>query len=141
MKKPSLIDRLRYASDEAFAKGAIVLIGWLAVISLIIIVASALLVWLLRLVPEHSLPQLLWSSFMHTMDAGTVAGDSGSWPYLFTMLAVTMGGIFVLSTLIGILTNGISARLEALRKGRSRVVEVGHTIILGRPEAIFPINS
>ncbi len=141
MQKPSLMDRLRYASDEAFAKGAIVLIGWLTVLSLVIIVASALLIWLLRLAPENSLPQLVWSSFMHTMDAGTVAGDTGSWPYLFTMLAVTLGGIFVLSTLIGILTTGISARLEALRKGRSRVVEVGHTIILGWSEQVFPIIS
>ena len=141
MQKPSLIDRLRYASDEAFAKGAIVLIGWLAVLTLIIILASALLVWVLRLSPDNSLPQLIWSSFMHTMDAGTVAGDSGSWSYLLIMLLVTLGGIFVLSLLIGILTTGIEARLESLRKGRSRVIEVGHTIILGWSEQIFPIIS
>ena len=141
MQKPSLIDRLRYASDEAFAKGAIVLIGWLAVLTLIIILASALLVWVLRLSPDNSLPQLIWSSFMHTMDAGTVAGDSGSWTYLLIMLLVTLGGIFVLSLLIGILTTGIEARLESLRKGRSRVIEVGHTIILGWSEQIFPIIS
>jgi voltage-gated potassium channel Kch len=141
MQKPSLMERVRYASDEAFAKGAIVLIGWLAVLTLIIILASALLVWVLRLSPDNSLPQLIWSSFMHTMDAGTVAGDSGSWTYLLIMLLVTLGGIFVLSLLIGILTTGIEARLEALRKGRSRVIEVGHTIILGWSEQIFPIIS
>jgi len=138
-ERPTFAHRIRYASDEAFARGTIVLIGWLAVISLVIILASALLVWLLRLAPENSLPQLIWSSFMHTMDAGTVAGDSGSWPYLFVMLLVTMGGIFVLSTLIGILTTGIEARLESLRKGRSRVIEAGHTVILGWSEQIFPI--
>ena len=71
----------------------------------------------------------------------TVAGDTGSWTYLLIMLVVTLGGIFVLSTLIGILTTGIEARLESLRKGRSRVVEVGHTIILGWSEQIFPIIS
>ena len=141
ISKPSLAERLRYASDEAFAKGTIVLIGWLAVISLIIILASAVVVWLLRLAPEHNLLQLIWSSFMHTMDAGTVAGDSGSWLYLFVMLLVTLGGIFVLSLLIGILTTGIEARLDALRKGRSRVIESGHTIILGWSEQIFPIIS
>ena len=135
------MERLRYASDEAFAKGTIVLIGWLAVISLIIILVSALTVWLLRLAPENNLLQLIWSSFMHTMDAGAVAGDTGSWPYLFVMLLVTLGGIFVLSLLIGILTTGIEARLEALRKGRSRVIESGHTIILGWSEQIFPIIS
>ena len=139
--KPSFADRLRYASDEAFAKGTIVLIGWLAVITLVIILASALVVWALRLAPESNLPQLIWSSFMHTMDAGTGAGDSGSWLYLLVMLLVTLGGIFVLSLLIGILTTGIEARLEALRKGRSRVIETGHTVILGWSEQIFPIIS
>ena len=137
--KPSLSDRIRYVSDEAFAKGTIVLIGWLAMISLAIVLASAALVWMLRLSPEHHLLQLIWFSFMHTIDAGTVAGDSGSWLYLFIMLVVTMGGIFVLSTLIGILTTGIEARLAALRKGRSRVIESGHTIILGWSEQIFLI--
>lgn len=44
---------------------------------------------------------------MHTMDAGTVAGDSGSWTYLLIMLIVTLGGIFVLSLLIGISTTRI----------------------------------
>ena len=141
IQKPSLVERLRYASDEAFAKGTIVLIGWLAVISLLIILASAIVVWLLRLAPELNLLQLIWSSFMHTMDAGTVAGDSGSWLYLLIMLLVTLGGIFVLSLLIGILTTGIEARLDALRKGRSRVIESGHTIILGWSEQIFPIIS
>jgi len=139
--KPSLTERLRYASDEAFARGTIVLIGWLAVISLLIILASAVVVWLLRLAPELNLLQLIWSSFMHTMDAGTVAGDSGSWLYLLIMLLVTLGGIFVLSLLIGILTTGIETRLDALRKGRSRVIESGHTIILGWSEQIFPIIS
>lgn len=139
--KPSLTARIRYASDEAFAKGTAVLIGWLAVITLAIVLLSAVFVWVLRLSPEHHLLQLIWFSFMHTIDAGTVAGDSGSWLYLFIMLLVTMGGIFVLSTLIGILTTGIEARLESLRKGRSRVIESGHTIILGWSEQVFPIIS
>ena len=68
---------------------------------------------------------------MRTLDAGTMGGDEGNWPYLFAMLAVTIGGIFIISSLIGILTTGLEARLDSLRKGRSKVVESDHTVILG----------
>ena len=36
---------------------------------------------------------------MRTLDSGTMGGDEGSWPFLLAMLAVTLAGIFVLSTL------------------------------------------
>src|SRR5690606_29061177 len=57
------------------------------------------------------------------------------------MLGVTLGGIFIVSALIGVLNNGLEDRLSELRKGRSLVVESGHTIILGWNEQIFSIIS
>ncbi|HEU4717911.1 MAG TPA: potassium transporter TrkA, partial [Bacteroidia bacterium] len=57
------------------------------------------------------------------------------------MLLVTIGGIFILSTLIGTLTAGLEAKLEELRKGRSKVLENGHTLILGWSPKIFTIIS
>ena len=141
MHKVTFVDRLRYATDNAFSKGTSVLIGWLALLSLVIILIASGILWLLQMAPELSFPQLLWVNLMHTMDAGTVAGDSGSWLYLLIMMGVTLGGIFVLSTLIGILTTGIEAQLENLRKGRSRVIEQDHTVILGWSEQIFTILS
>jgi voltage-gated potassium channel Kch len=54
---------------------------------------------------------------------------------------VTLGGLFIVSTLIGVLASGISSKLDDLRKGHSFVVEKGHTLILGWSEKIFPIIS
>ena len=39
------------------------------------------------------------------------------------MLVVTLGGIFVVSALIGVLSAGVDSKLDELRKGRSRVLE------------------
>jgi voltage-gated potassium channel Kch len=78
---------------------------------------------------------------MRTLDSGTMGGDTGSWSFLLSMLGVTLGGIFVISTLIGILTSGIEGKLEELRKGRSFVVEAGHIVILGWSPQIFTIIS
>lgn len=68
---------------------------------------------------------------MHALDAGAVGGDAGSWTFLFVMLFVTAGGLFVLSALIGILNNGFGALIENLRRGKSVVIEHGHVAILG----------
>ena len=55
------------------------------------------------------------------------------------MLAVTLGGIFIVTTLIGVITSGIEGKLDELRKGRSRVIESDHTVILGWSPQIFTI--
>jgi voltage-gated potassium channel Kch len=57
------------------------------------------------------------------------------------MFAVTVGGVFIISALIGILTTGLENRLEALKKGRSRVIETDHTVILNWSAHVFTIVS
>ena len=79
-----------------------------------------------------------WESLMRSMDAGTVAGDTG-WGFRFVGLLVTIAGIFIFSTLIGILSSGIESKLEELRKGRSQVLEADHTVILNWSPSVFDI--
>ncbi|MBI5350395.1 MAG: hypothetical protein HZB77_13945, partial [Chloroflexi bacterium] len=57
------------------------------------------------------------------------------------MLAVTLGGVFTTSMLIGIMSNALQSKLEELRKGRSRVIENNHVVILGWSPQIFPVIS
>lgn len=139
MKRITLGDRWRYAFDNVMSKGTVALIFWLGVLSAIIIFAVAAVVYIAGLAPEVDFFHLVWMGLMRTLDAGTMGGDEGSWPFLFAMLAVTLGGVFVISTLIGILTTGIEAKLEELRKGRSAVLEKGHTVILGWSDQVFSI--
>lgn len=139
MRKFTLGERLRYAFDNAMSRGPAVLVGWLAVFSAVIILGVAVFVWALGLAPDRSFFQIAWMGLMRTLDAGTMGGDEGPWPFLFAMLAVTLGGVFVISTLIGILTTGLEAKLESLRKGRSKVIESGHTVILNWSEQVFTI--
>jgi hypothetical protein len=57
------------------------------------------------------------------------------------MLVVTLGSLFMVSILIGTLTSSIEAKVDDLRKGRSRVIENNHTLILGWSPQIFTILS
>lgn len=135
-------ERLRYAFDKTMAAGTGALIGWLAAVTLVIIIASTLFLELSGIRAEGEEPlsfaEGFWQSLMRTMDPGTMAGDIG-WPYRLVTLVITLSGIFVFSALVGILSSGLNERLLLLRKGRSRVLEEGHTIILNWSPSIFDI--
>src|SRR5215204_2610415 len=144
MRKVTLADRLRYRFDNTISKGTIALIGWLFLVLLALVLTSTLLVYLTGIAPGAGVQkpgflETFWLDLMRTIDPGNVGGDSGSWSYLLTMLTVTAGGILVFSTLIGVIFTGIDHKLADLRKGRSFVVERGHTVIYGWSPEIFPV--
>lgn len=144
MRHSTLSDQLRYRFDNFMARGTPALVSGLALVSLAFILFMAVLVNVSGLTTEGgerlSLPEALWGVLMRTLDSGAVGGDTG-WGFRLTMLFVTFGGIFVVSTLIGLLSSGIDAKLEDLRKGRSRVIETNHIVVLGWSLQIFTLIS
>jgi len=44
---------------------------------------------------------------------------------------LTVGGMLIFALMIGIIADGVSGGLDALKQGKSRVVESGHSLILG----------
>ncbi len=140
MKKVSTMERLRYAFDNYMSKGTIAMIGGLALASVVVIAFFSMIVWLTRSA-DFSFTELLWLSLLRTLDSGTMGGDTGSPLFLVSMLGVTFGGIFVISALIGVLNNGLEGQMSNLRKGRSRVIESNHTVILGWSPQVFAIIS
>jgi ion channel POLLUX/CASTOR len=111
-----------------------VLIGWLVLFCLaIVVVASGIVVLAGIREPEASamgFVEAAWQALVRTLDPGTMGADAG-WAFRVVMLGVTLGGIVVLSTLIGVITTGIDGRMQELRRGRSPVLETGHTLVIG----------
>ena len=75
---------------------------------------------------------------MRTLDPGTMGGDEG-WMFRILMLIITIGGLIIVASLIGIISGAFDSKVEELRKGRSRVLENDHTVILGWSSKVFPI--
>ncbi len=135
-------ERLRYKFDGIMSKGTPALMGLLGLISLVLLILFSAIITIAGIDQEGetlNFFQAFWQSLMRTLDSGTMGGDTGNFGYV--MLLVTMVGIFLISALIGIINNGIEAKLEVLRKGRSKVLEHNHTIILGWSDSIFTILS
>ncbi len=142
MKKATPKQKFSYWFDNMMSRGTPAMIVMLFVASGFIIVLVAVIVVVFKAGPDGtSFGMLVWMSLMRTLDPGTMGGDEGGPFFLFMMLVVTIGGLFVVSALIGVINSGLEAQLDRLRKGRSRVLESGHTLILGWSPQIFTIIS
>lgn len=142
MKTPNFRQRFQYRFDTYMSRGSGAMLTGLFVISSLIIFAAAALVKLTNSAPEgQGFFEIAWMSLLRTLDSGTMGGDAGSPFFLFMMLVVTFGGVFVVSALIGIINNGLEDKMDELRKGRSQVLENDHTIILGWTPQVFTIIS
>ncbi len=140
-------DRLRYRFDLALSRGPSVVIGWLGLLTLAIIVVTALVLTLFRLTGVNGdqtndlgVVEALWQSMLRVVDAGTFAGDQG-WVTRIVGLMITVAGIFLAGSLIGLIANAVDQRIEELRKGRSHVIEHDHTVILGWSTRVTAIVS
>lgn len=136
--------KFKYWFDNFMSKGTIALIIGLFSISLIIIIIASAVITFFNITQTDAanlgFVEAFWQSLMRTMDSGTIGGDQG-WTFRLVMFIVTLGGIFILSALIGVLNSGLEAKLESLRKGRSLVIESNHTVILGWSNKVFTILS
>ena len=142
--KVTFAQRLRYNFDNIIGLGTPAMIGLLFAVFLIValLTAAIILVSGIKEIEGHSVDifEAYWSSLMHVIDQGTITGDD-SWQIRLIMLCTTFIGIFLVSSLVSILNTGFSAKIEELKKGRSLVLEEGHTVILGWSNKVFSIVS
>jgi hypothetical protein len=141
--------RFSYALERMMSKGSIAMIGTLAALclSLVLVMTAVVAVAGLAPAPEGHRPGLVRDFFitgLHAVDPGAIAHeaigeDVTSWRFLVAMLIVTLGGLLIISALIGVLATGLEERMRSMRKGRSPVLETGHTLILGWSSTIFTV--
>jgi hypothetical protein len=142
-RRASWRDRARYRFDSLLSRGTGLVILWLGVVTLVlVIVAGVVLGTGAVMIDDERLGviEAMWMSLLRTLDPGTMGSDEG-WALRLTSLVVTMGGIFVVSTLIGLIATGLSAKLDQLRKGRSPVIEERYTLVLGWSSKLFTVLS
>lgn len=134
--------RVRVWFDGTMDRGTPALIGWLGLASLALV---SLVTGLSALLAADDTQAnggwagVLWRSVLRTMDPGTMGGDNGRPLYLALMLVVTLGGIFIVSALVGVLTTGLNDAITNLRKGRSPVIAQGHIVVLGWSDQVFTV--
>ena len=100
------------------SKGTISLIIWLSIFSAILVLTVSSIVVGMDFTPvgenktSMSFAEVVWMSSMQALDPGGIEPDTRNWPFVISMLVLTIGGIFMVSSLIGILTSGLEQRFE-----------------------------
>ena len=138
--KPGFKQKLSYQFDNVMSKGTIALVIMLFLITAAVVVITGILGALLN--KDIGTGTSMWQSLMHAIDAGNLAGDdTGNIGFVILMSVVTICGLFVTSILIGIINSGFEQKLYSLRKGSSKVIETGHTVVIGFNDGIYTILS
>ncbi|MFM7671995.1 MAG: CASTOR/POLLUX-related putative ion channel [Bacteroidota bacterium] len=142
--KYSYKDRIRYYFENTISAGPVGVIKWLGIVSLAAILFLGLIIIVFGIKADPNADSSIgyiegvWKSLMATLDPGTMGADEG-WAFRLIRFSATLLGIFIISILIGIISSGIDGKLDELRKGKSKVLESDHTLILGWSEKIFSI--
>jgi voltage-gated potassium channel Kch len=134
--------RLRYWFDNTMSKGTTSLIGWLAFASLVLIVTVTAGLEMVAPSGTRSVSDVglkLWQTFITTFSLGVPSDQA--WAAIAFYFLLALGGIFVVSALVGLLTSGLNRKMEQLRKGRSVVAERDHTVILGWSDQVYTVCS
>lgn len=146
MNQFSKKEKLLYNFEQTLSKGPTSVVKWLAIISLFAVLMLGLAILIFGISSDPAGKEGLgfiegsWQSLMATLDSGTMGGDEG-WLFRSVRFAATILGIFLISILIGSISSGIDQKIDDLKRGRSKVIESNHTLILGWSEKIFSIIS
>ncbi len=146
MRKVPFKERLRYKFDNFVSRGTFPMIAGLGVFALVVVLMFSVILILSGLHPNHNeygwnIFESIWVNLTHVLDPGTVGEHTENWPFRSFMMFVTVLGLIMISTLIGLVSSGILSKVEELRKGRSFVIEEDHVLILGWSSKIFTILS
>jgi len=139
---PTFRQRISYAFDKTLSRGPSALIVWLGLATALLVTIAVAIIMIGPAVPQGAtFIEVFWDVLYQALTPNPV--DPTAFPPLFMIVTfgVTLGSLFIVSILIGILNNTIEGRVDALRRGRSKVLENEHTVILGWSTQVFTIVS
>ncbi|MBI3182865.1 MAG: NAD-binding protein [Myxococcales bacterium] len=134
-------DKIRYQIDRFMSWSPMArFIGLFGISFLLILLCAGLAVAVRPREPEKSFDFLeaMWWAMTRVADAGTMGDDEGTLVRLVATLS-TLSGVMVVALLIGLVSSTIGDKIDDLRKGKSPVIDRGHTLILGYSEKVFTI--
>ena len=145
-KKANLREAIHYSIDNYLAKGSSALF-----LSLLVTFLSAFfLIGLLRLfilfftpheaAADQTIWAQVWRAFLQLTAPGNMNQDnSSSFGYKATAILAGFTGVVIFSTLIATLTTALNNAITNLKQGHSRVLEEGHTLIVGWNQRVTEI--
>jgi len=138
-------DKASYKFENFMAKGGMSIFLSLLVLFIASLVVAVFIRWIILLIfPGVDILEdffnHIWAVFLAMTDPGNMGVDTESSAWLkFTIIVAGMLGVVIFSMLIAFITTQLEGMIHRFRKGRSKVVEAGQTLILGWNERVIDI--
>jgi len=143
-----MIKYLKYKFDQALEKSIFNLILFLFILSFSGIIIFAIIFYLLYFLgivsTEGILTKYIWQTFTYFIDVGTISGEEYSQNTAadkIYKIIITIFGVIIFSSFIGIISQALANRIEELRSGKGIVAEKNHIIIFNFTRKIIPLLS
>ena len=137
---------IKYRFNKAFEKNVLFLFFFLFVGSILGIFLFAILLFLLQeiglLSEQNIFLQILWDAFKLFYNQTAVLDlsvEENNFFDFFTKFGVTIFGILIFSSIIGIISSFIDDRVQSLRAGRGKIEEENHIIFFNFSIQLIPL--
>ena len=140
--KPTLWAKFRYSFDNSIAKSGM-FVTWMLIFMVIFSILLVLIKSVLYVTPFITNPgtpvtfnfETFWGSF------ATLFGKGGepTWAERIMGFLTWMCTIALTGSVTGFIVGAITRTFDRLRKGKSAIIDNGHTLILGWSNRIYPI--
>lgn len=143
----TLKEKLRYRFQRYLSKGgASIFMSLFVVFMILFILIIAIRFIMLKTNPDLAHPEHgsfwddIWVTWLQMTDPGNMNQDNHAPTWLkFTTILSGIVGVIILSMLIAFITTTLENVFYQFRKGRGKVIEEDHTLILGWNERVVDI--
>lgn len=141
LNKVSARQKFRYRFDNSLSKGPGAFATWLAITSMVLTSLVAIVWQITEPVADVNPIQGVITRFFDSINVIFLGAGIPFATPLERVLAIAFWLIrtAIAGSVIGFITNVIADRMERLKKGKSPIIESGHTLILGWSSRVFPI--
>ena len=136
---------IKYSFNKAFEKDLLYLIIFFLFLSFIGVAFISTLIFVLQelgvLSENNFYTETLWQGFrlFFVTEAFFSLDDKNTFLDYFFKFNITIFGILIFSSIIGIITNLISNRIEELRTGKTKIEEENHIIFFNFSRRLIPL--
>ena len=134
-------ERLAYKIDNFFSTKSYASAALMLLVTVILVVFGGVLLWLAGGQNENepaSLLSSMWLAWRFVTDGGDY--EEEVLPRMVGVVLVLSGMLFF-ALLVGLIGESIEEKLDGLKQGKNRVIESGHTLVLGWSDKLLPLIS
>ena len=136
-KKSTRAERIAYQVDNFFSTKAYAPAALLCAITVVLVLVGGVSLWVATDM-EKSLLSTMWMAWRFVTDGGDYDETVGA---RLVGVVLVLSGMLFFALLVGLIGETIEQKLDDMKQGKNRVIEQGHTLVLGYSDKFMPLAA